>query len=140
MAGGDRAGKDERPGEPLADLWTSAKGDSRPAWPPAPAATAITPSAPFCTALRANRSLMMSWSAMPPQPCTPWFTSSIAPSEVITIGTFHFAQVAMSASSRVLERWTIWLTAKGAAGRSGFARVQAASSSVMRCSHSSSSA
>jgi hypothetical protein len=63
----------------------------------------------------------------------------MAPSEVITIGTRHLAQVAMSCSSRVLERWTIWLTAKGAAGRSGLARSQAASSSVIRCSHSSSS-
>ncbi len=31
--------------------WTSAKGETDPAWPPAPAATAISPSAPFSTAL-----------------------------------------------------------------------------------------
>src|SRR3546814_3066069 len=54
------------------------------------------------------------------------------------IGTCHFAQVARSASRRSLERWTIWLTANGAAGRSGCTRFHAASSSVIRCSHSSS--
>ena len=46
--------------------WTSAKGEVVPAWPPAPAATAISPSAPFSTAFRANRSLMMSCRVMPP--------------------------------------------------------------------------
>ena len=34
--------------------------------------------------------------------------------------------------------WTIWLTANGAAGASGWALSQAASSSVIRASHSSS--
>src|SRR3546814_7014093 len=57
----------------------------------------------------------------------------------MVIGTFHFAQVAISASSRSFDRWTIWLTAKGAERRSGLSRSHAASSSVMRCSHSSSS-
>ena len=91
--------------------WISAKGDSRPAWPPAPVATAMIPSAPFSTALRAKRSLMMSCRVIPPQPWTPWFTSTSAPSEVMTIGTFHFWQVAMSSISRMFDLWTIWLTA-----------------------------
>ena len=58
----------------------------------------------------------------------------------MTIGTCHLAQVARSASSRSFDLWTIWLTANGAAGRSGWSRLCAASSSVIRCSHSSSSA
>ena len=41
----------------------------------------------------------------------------------MTIGTFHLAQVAMSASNRSLERWTIWLTANGADGRIGMVAV-----------------
>ena len=46
--------------------WTSANGESRPACPPAPAATGISPSAPFSIALRANASLMTSCSTTPP--------------------------------------------------------------------------
>ena len=45
---------------------TSAQGLFTPAWPPAPAATAIRPSAPFSTALRAKKLLMMSCSTTPP--------------------------------------------------------------------------
>ena len=115
-----------------------ANGDSRPACPPAPAATAIRPSAPLSIALRAKRSSMMSCIVIPPQPCTAWLSSSRAPSEVIVIGTCHFSQVARSASSRSFDLCTIWLTAYGAAKRSGLSRFHAASSSVMRCSHSSS--
>ena len=46
-----------------------------------------------------------------PASAPPGSTSTRAPSEVITIGTFHLAQVAISSCSRALERWTIWLTA-----------------------------
>jgi hypothetical protein len=46
--------------------WISANGLFTPAWPPAPAATAIRPSAPFSIALRANLLLMMSCSTTPP--------------------------------------------------------------------------
>ena len=41
----------------------------------------------------------------------------------MTIGTFHLAQATMSSSNRSLERWTIWLTANGAAGASGMVAV-----------------
>ena len=41
-------------------VFTKAKGDSVPACPPAPHATAIRPSAPFSTAFLANLSLMTS--------------------------------------------------------------------------------
>jgi hypothetical protein len=82
-----------------------------PAWPPAPAATGISPSAPFSIALRAKRSLMTSWSVMPPQAWTAVFRSSRAPSDVMMIGTCHLAQVSTSASSRSFDLWTIWLTA-----------------------------
>ncbi len=42
------------------------------------------------------------------------------------------------ATGRAFDLCTIWLTAKGAAGRSGWARSCAASASVISCSHSSS--
>src|SRR6218665_280185 len=87
--------------------WISANGLLVPAWPPAPAATAIRPSAPFSIALCANRLLMMSCSTMPPQPCTAWFTSSRAPRLVMTIGTRYLAQTCMSCSSRSLLLCTI---------------------------------
>jgi hypothetical protein len=45
---------------------TSANGLFTPAWPPAPAATAIRPSAPFSIALCAKKLLMMSCSTTPP--------------------------------------------------------------------------
>ena len=64
-----------------------AKGDCGPACPPAPAATAISPSAPLSMALCAKVLLMMSCSTMPPQECAASFTSTRAPSEVIQIGT-----------------------------------------------------
>ena len=54
-----------------------------------------------------------------PAEWTASLSSMRAPSEVMTIGTFHFAQTSMSCSNRSFDRWTIWLTAKGAAGRSG---------------------
>src|ERR1700744_2943404 len=76
---------------------------------------------------------------MPPQPCAAWFSSSRAPSEVMIIGTLCFSHSARSCSSRLLERCTIWLTANGADGRSGCALSYAASSSLIRTSHSSSS-
>jgi len=44
----------------------------------------------------------------------------------------------MSSSRRAFDLWTIWLTANGAAGLSGWARSCAASASVISCSHSSS--
>src|SRR5580704_10449398 len=56
----------------------------------------------------------------------------------MTSGAFHLTVIAMSSSSRALDLWTIWLTANGAAGRSGCARSWAASASVISCSHSSS--
>src|SRR5689334_16726242 len=76
---------------------------------------------------------------MPPQLCAAWFRSSRAPSEVISIGTLYFSQTARSASSRLLDLCTIWFTANGADRRSGCALSQAASSSLMRAIHSSSS-
>ena len=75
---------------------TRANGLFTPAWPPAPAATAIRPSAPFSIALRAKVLLMMSCSTMPPQPCTASLTSVRAPSDVMTTGTLYFAHSAMS--------------------------------------------
>src|SRR3546814_686357 len=129
----DREGRRDRIACPVGKVdWVSAG-------PPPPVSTGINPSSPVSTALRAKRSSMTSWGVMPPQLCTAWLSSSRAPSEGMVIGTFHFSQVAMSASSRSFERWTIWLTAKGAESRSGLSRSQAASSSVMRWSHSSSS-
>src|SRR5690242_9246377 len=76
---------------------------------------------------------------MPPQLCAAWLRSSRAPSEVISIGTLYFSQTARSASSRLLDLCTIWLTANGADRRSGCALSHAASSSLMRAIHSSSS-
>ena len=58
------------------------------------------------------------------------FTSSRAPSEVMTTGTRYFTHNSTSCISRSLERWTIWLTANGASA--------SPSSAVSRCSHSSS--
>ena len=98
----------------------------------------MMPSAPFSIALRAKRSSITSWSVIPPQEWTASLSSVRAPSEVMTIGTFHFAQIIMSCSNRSFDRCTIWLTAKGAAARSGWLRFQAASASVISCSHSSS--
>lgn len=54
-----------RPAE-LLETWISANGEVVPAWPPAPAATAIRPSAPFSIAFLANLLLMTSCSTMPP--------------------------------------------------------------------------
>ena len=56
----------------------------------------------------------------------------------MTIGTLYFTHSARSCSSRSFDLCTIWLTAKGAAGRSGFVASWAASSSVISASHSSS--
>jgi hypothetical protein len=108
------------------------------AWPPAPAATGIRPSAPFSIALCANTLLITSCSTTPPQACTAWLTSSRAPRLVMMIGTLYLAQSCMSCSSRSLLLCTIWLMAKGAAGWSGWARSCAASASVISASHSSS--
>src|SRR4030081_3152516 len=55
-------------------------------------------------------------------------------------GTLCFSQSARSCSSRLFDRCTIWFTANGADGRSGYALSCAASSSLIRTSHSSSSA
>ncbi len=49
---------------------TRAKGESAPAWPPAPAATAISPSAPFSTALRPCAALITSCITTPPEAWT----------------------------------------------------------------------
>ena len=90
---------------------TSAKGLLTPAWPPAPAATAIRPSAPLSTALWAKVLSMMSCRTMPPQPWTAWLISGRAPSEVMTMGTRYLAHTIMSCSSRSLVLCTIWLIA-----------------------------
>ena len=45
---------------------TRAKGLSAPAWPPAPAHTRISPSAPSASAFFAWRMLVMSWNTSPP--------------------------------------------------------------------------
>src|ERR1700759_4741172 len=58
----------------------------------------------------------------------------------MTIGTLYFSHSAMSCSRRLFDLWTIWLTANGAAGHSGGARAWAATPSVIRPSHSLSSA
>src|SRR5882762_10117231 len=76
---------------------------------------------------------------MPPQPWTAWLRSSRAPSDEMIIGTLCFSHSARSCSSRLFERCTIWLTANGADGRPGCALSYAASSSLIRPSHSSSS-
>jgi hypothetical protein len=55
------------------------------------------------------------------------------------MGTWCLTQVSMSRISRSLLRWQIWLTAKGAAGRSGWAASWVASSALSWVSHSSSS-
>src|ERR1700753_2652311 len=54
------------------------------------------------------------------------------------IGTLCFSQSARSCSRRLFDRCTIWLTANGADGRSGWAASKAASSCLIRVSHSSS--
>ena len=64
-----------------------ANGDQVPACPPAPAATAIRPSAPFSIALCAKATLMTSCSTTPPYEWTASLTSVRAPSDVMTIGT-----------------------------------------------------
>src|SRR6185437_13729394 len=65
-------------------------------------------------------------------------TSSRAPSEVMTTGALYFTQSSRSCSSLSFDLCTIWLTANGAEGDSGWARSHADNSSVMRASHSSS--
>ena len=67
--------------------WISANGLLDPAWPPAPAATAIRPSAPLSIALWAWLLLMMSCSTTPPQACTASLMSTRAPRLVMMIGT-----------------------------------------------------
>ena len=86
---------------------TSANGLLVPAWPPAPAATAISPSAPFSIAFLANVLLMMSCITMPPQLRTASLMTGRAPSEVITIGTLYFAHTCISCSRRSLVLCTI---------------------------------
>eukprot|EP00967_Tisochrysis_lutea_P145775 scaffold274111_cov36-Tisochrysis_lutea.AAC.3 len=117
---------------------TSAKGESVPAWPPAPAATAIRPSAPFWMAFLAKRLLMTSCSTRPPYECTAALTSSLAPSDVITSGTSCLTHASRSCCSLSLERWTIWLTANGAAGACGCAASCSASACLICTIHSSS--
>jgi hypothetical protein len=89
-------------------------------------------------ALRAKRSLITSCSVMPPHAWTVWFKSSRAPSELMMIGTSQRPHVATSSSQRGFDPCTIWLTANGAAGSSGWSRSHAANASVISCSHSSS--
>src|SRR5216684_2130879 len=55
----------------------------------------------------------------------------------MTIGTLCFSQSARSCSSRLFDRCTIWFTANGADSRSGCTLSCAASSSLIRTSHSS---
>ena len=116
---------------------TSGKGDSVPAWPPAPVATAIRPSAPFSMAFLANLLLITSCSVIPPYECTAALTLSWAPSDVMINGTSCLTQTSRSCCSRVLDLCTIWLTAKGAALRSCVASCSA--SALLICTiHSSS--
>src|ERR1700733_3133779 len=75
---------------------------------------------------------------MPPQRCAAWLTSSRAPSDVMMIGTLCFSQSARSCSRRLFDRCTIWLTANGADGRSGWAASYSPRSCLMRISPSSS--
>ena len=53
------------------------------------------------------------------------------------MGTLYLTHMAMSCSSRSLLLCTIWLMAKGAAGRSGFALLYADKVSVISDNHSS---
>src|SRR5258708_1498708 len=76
---------------------------------------------------------------MPPQPWTAWLSSSRAPSDEMIIGTLCFSHSARAGAGRLFERCTIWLTANGADGGPGCALSYAASSSLIRPSHSSSS-
>jgi hypothetical protein len=62
----DRARQHDRPVEHPRTSPTSANGDVVPAWPPAPAATRISPSTPASSAFCAWRRLMTSCSTMPP--------------------------------------------------------------------------
>ena len=117
---------------------TKAKGLLTPAWPPAPAATAIRPSAPLVMAFWAKALLMMSCNTTPPQLCTAWFRSSRAPKLVMTRGTLYLAHTCRSCSRRSLLLCTIWLMANGAAGASGWAWLWAAKASVISANHSSS--
>jgi hypothetical protein len=89
----------------------SAKGERVPAWPPAPAATRISPSTPASSAFSAWRRFVTSWKTTPPQSCTARTTASGARSEVMMTGTRWRAQTSRSCSRRSLEAWTIWLTA-----------------------------
>src|SRR5690625_1416649 len=54
----------------------------------------------------------------------------------MTIGTWWRTTSARSASRRLFERWTMRLTANGAAGRSGLAEVNAALDSAISSSQS----
>jgi hypothetical protein len=99
-AGGDRPGQHQGPDQNRRISSISANGDSVPAWPPAPVHTAINPSAPLSSAFLAWVTVMMSCSTRPPQACTRAFTSSRAPSEVITSGTRCCSHTARSCSSR----------------------------------------
>ena len=64
------SGKHKRPSNHNANSLDQCDGDQRPACPPAPAATAISPSAPFSIALRAKRSCDDVVSVIPPHECT----------------------------------------------------------------------
>src|SRR5690606_35312556 len=55
----------------------------------------------------------------------------------MTMGTLYLTHSSRSCCSRSLDLCTIWLTAKGAAGLSGWAWLYSSSSRVMRCSHCS---
>src|SRR5208282_4071269 len=133
-----RPGKEEWPVEPGADVLDEREGRDRPRVAAGPRRDRDQSVRALLDRLGANRLLMMSCSVIPPYPCTAVLTSSRAPSEVMTIGAFHLTVSARSSSSRAFDLCTIWLTAKGAAGRSGWARSCAASASVISCSHSSS--
>ena len=86
----------------------------------------MSPSAPFSIALRANRLLITSCSTIPPYEWIASLTSSRAPREVMTIGTWCSTTVARSSASRSLDLCTMRFTANGATYASGLASAKAA--------------
>mmetsp|Transcript_15201 Transcript_15201/g.49503 ORF Transcript_15201/g.49503 Transcript_15201/m.49503 type:complete len:237 (+) Transcript_15201:442-1152(+) len=97
---------------------TRAKGETFPAWPPAPAATKIKPSAPLSTAFLAWVCVVTSWKTIPPYARTASLISRRAPRDVITTGTLCSAMTSISLSSLAFDLCTIWFTANGVPGGS----------------------
>ena len=82
---------------------TSANGLAMPAWPPAPAQTAMMPSTPCSAALRACFTLMMSWNSSPPYECTASTTSRGGRRLVITSGTLWRTHASTSCCRRSFD-------------------------------------